>query len=418
MLTPRQNNDVHVAIRRNRLAEQDFKVNDSKNQMRVTHLATGFYFSLSPNVTSSVPASLANAILVTYLPFKVSYTPNMLNPMLDAGQPVTSGASDWDVSLGQLNKWLAWIKREYGPFEKGFIQTLIEAERPNQPMNNEEIVKKQAQEAVKTAFRYSIHHETDKVSDTIIDKALRLHQPVDKASYFNEAIQLVNDKIAEHRITCTKGAGCPTEKKHEQVLFYLQQELDKLPKSVSTFDVQNTSSMTAANTEINKIFISHSSKDASIVEEVIDLLEVAGVEPSQIFCSSFEGYSIELGQDFLQRIKDELNSNILVLFIITANFYASPVSLCEMGAAWVRTSKHIPIVVPPLSYEDIKGVIPNTHALIINDPLRWNTLKEQLERWLSIKNTAPASVWERKRNKAIQAINQKIVATPPPAPKK
>jgi uncharacterized protein (TIGR02391 family) len=118
MLTPRQSSEVYAAIRKNRLAEQEFRINDSKSEMQATHLATGYYFRLSLNVTSSKPASLANAILITYLPFQVSYTPNMLNPMLDVGHPVTTGASDWDVTLRQLSKWLAWIKREYGPFDK------------------------------------------------------------------------------------------------------------------------------------------------------------------------------------------------------------------------------------------------------------------------------------------------------------
>lgn len=164
------------------------------------------------------------------------------------------------------------------------------------------------------------------------------------------------------------------------------------------------------NTAIEKIFISHSSKDAGIVEEIIDLLEIMGVKQKQIFCSSFQGYSIGLGQDFLQRIKDELNGNVLVLFIITSDFYSSPVSLCEMGAAWVKTTTHIPIVVPPLSYEDVKGVIPLTQGFSIDEPLKWNVLKEQLEQWFDIQSQDSMSAWERKRDKSIGLINRKIQA--------
>ena len=49
-----------------------------------------------------------------------------------------------------------------------------------------------------------------------------------------------------------------------------------------------------------KIFISHSSADIDIVEKVIDILEAIGVPSDKIFCSSFEGYGIRLGSDFLQ----------------------------------------------------------------------------------------------------------------------
>jgi hypothetical protein len=164
----------------------------------------------------------------------------------------------------------------------------------------------------------------------------------------------------------------------------------------------------APSTSIDRIFISHSSKDIGIVEEIVDLLGIVGVAPQQIFCSSLPGYSIEFGQDFLQRIKDELNSNVLVIFVLSHSFYSSPVSLCEMGAVWVQTRQHIPIVVPPLGYDEVRGVIPLTQGFKVNEPLRWNLFKEQLEGLFACKNTASASVWERKRDKAINAINQRI----------
>ena len=107
-----------------------------------------------------------------------------------------------------------------------------------------------------------------------------------------------------------------------------------------------------------KIFISHSSKDKNIVEELIDLLESIGVKPSQIFCSSFEGYGIPLGSNFLETIKQEISKNVLVLFVLSENFYSSPSCLCEMGATWVLSRENIPMVVPPFTFEKIEGVIP------------------------------------------------------------
>lgn len=83
---------------------------------------------------------------------------------------------------------------------------------------------------------------------------------------------------------------------------------------------------------LDKIFISHSSLDSQYVEKIIDILEAIGVPSEKIFCSSFEGYGVKLGSDFLEVIKEELNSNVLVLFVLSSNFYSSVVSLCEMGA--------------------------------------------------------------------------------------
>lgn len=152
-----------------------------------------------------------------------------------------------------------------------------------------------------------------------------------------------------------------------------------------------------------KIFISHSSLDSKIVEKVIDVLEVIGVPSERIFCSSFEGYGVKLGADFLDVIKNELNNEVLVLFVLSNNFYSSIVSLCEMGATWVKTNKHIPILIPPFNYSDVKGVIPTTHGMKINEKEKYNTLKEVTEEFLSLK-PLNFSVWERKRDKLLKEI--------------
>jgi hypothetical protein len=160
-------------------------------------------------------------------------------------------------------------------------------------------------------------------------------------------------------------------------------------------DVANES----LSNEISKIFISHSSKDSEVVEEIIEILETIGVESNQIFCTSFEGYGIGLGEDFLNAIKTELSSDVLVLFVLSNNFYESPVCMCEMGASWVLSKEHIPIIVPPLSYENIKGVIPLTQGMLLLDSLKWNSFKERIEEIFNIRNPLSFSTWERKRDR-------------------
>jgi hypothetical protein len=157
---------------------------------------------------------------------------------------------------------------------------------------------------------------------------------------------------------------------------------------------------------LDKIFISHSSKDKNVVEELIDLLESMGVKPSQIFCSSFEGYGIPLGSDFLETIREEISKNVLVLFVLSENFYSSPVCLCEMGATWVLSRENIPIIVPPFTFDEIKGVIPLIQGLEINDSLKLNLLREKITEMFGI-SSQPMSSWERKRDRAVARINQK-----------
>jgi hypothetical protein len=156
-----------------------------------------------------------------------------------------------------------------------------------------------------------------------------------------------------------------------------------------------------------RIFISHSSKDKDIVEELIDIIESIGITPTQIFCSSFDGYGIPLGSNFLETIKAEINKNVLVLFILSNNFYESPISLCEMGATWVLAKDHIPVIIPPFKYDDVEGVIPLTQGLAINDELKLNLLRDKLIENFNLP-TQQVSIWERKRDRSISRINQII----------
>lgn len=156
---------------------------------------------------------------------------------------------------------------------------------------------------------------------------------------------------------------------------------------------------------VNKVFISHSSSDSTIVEEMIEILETVGLRSEQIFCSSFEGYGIDLGENFLERIKTELDSNVLVIFILSRNFYASPISLCEMGATWIKTREHIPVLIPPFDYKDIEGVIPLTQGFKINEPLKLNLFKQKIEELFGL-DPIDFSTWERKRDRILGRIEK------------
>ena len=156
------------------------------------------------------------------------------------------------------------------------------------------------------------------------------------------------------------------------------------------------------------IFISHCSKDSEFVNEVIEILETVGVDSNKIFCTSFDGYGIGLGDNFLDAIKDELSSNSLVIFILSKNFYKSPVCLCEMGAAWVLSKNHIPILIPPLDYVDVKGVIPLSQGFKIDEESKINLFKDKVEEFFSISSTMNITVWEKKRDKITSSIKELI----------
>ncbi|MGY6545396.1 toll/interleukin-1 receptor domain-containing protein [Arthrospiribacter ruber] len=154
-----------------------------------------------------------------------------------------------------------------------------------------------------------------------------------------------------------------------------------------------------------KIFISHSSQDKTIASEIVQLLSLIGIKDSCIFCTSLEGHGIPLGEDWLQTLKSEISGDAIVLFVISENYFKSAVSLCEMGAAWALSKKHIPILVPPMDYNQMSGVIPLTQGFKITEPNKWTILKTQLENLFNLTPKAP-EIWEGRRNQILARIDR------------
>lgn len=118
----------------------------------------------------------------------------------------------------------------------------------------------------------------------------------------------------------------------------LKAKLKTVRKNIDQyFPVENAQSHTGVTImqKQPKIFISHSSKDKNYTDMLVDLLEDMGLRENQIFCSSVPGCDIPLGKNIFDDILSQFHYNELhVIFVLSENFYNSPVCLNEMGAAW------------------------------------------------------------------------------------
>lgn len=153
------------------------------------------------------------------------------------------------------------------------------------------------------------------------------------------------------------------------------------------------------------VFISHSSKDKQLAKEVTNLLEALGIPSDVIFNSSMPGYGVKPGEDWVETLKAKISTEGVVISLISENYYNSAVSLCEMGATWVLSKSHFPIVLPPLKFEDIKGVIPTKHAIMVNDSERWSELKDELEKIFELTPILGAK-WEGKKKDILDRIEK------------
>lgn len=166
-----------------------------------------------------------------------------------------------------------------------------------------------------------------------------------------------------------------------------------------------------------KIFISHCSRNRTITDEFVNLLKSCGFSNNQIYYSSYEENGAEYLESCLDSIRREFEENeLIVLFMLSREFYESNVCLAEMGATWVNNVKYIPIVVPPLEYADIKGVVnPMQNSIMLLDSdaeTKFDKLLCNLQEFLQIQNNPVSSEWTRIKNsflKKVQNYAQTII---------
>lgn len=114
-----------------------------------------------------------------------------------------------------------------------------------------------------------------------------------------------------------------------------------------------------------KIFISHSSLDQKYIGEFVKLLKKFGFHDKDIFYSSDIANGVQPGEIILNRLKEELENQPVVLYFLSENYYSSTICLNEMGASWMVTDKHYPIALPGFSSYKIKGAINNDRLAIM-----------------------------------------------------
>ncbi len=161
-----------------------------------------------------------------------------------------------------------------------------------------------------------------------------------------------------------------------------------------------------------KIFISHSAKDMDYVTQIVNLLDGMDLNQTQVFCSSLPGYGIPIDInifDYLRNLFSEYDLH--VIFVHSENYYKSPVSLNEMGAAWVLRNEVTSILLPGFGFEKMTGVV-NRDVISIKLDMPELELKDKLNQ-LYDKITQefgitkkPNIIWEQKRDSFIRGIQQ------------
>ncbi len=185
---------------------------------------------------------------------------------------------------------------------------------------------------------------------------------------------------------------------------------DELNTALSVIeDISNKQEINVDTLKPVKIFISHSSNDRNFVKAFVDLLISIGIsKPEQLFCSSYSGFDIGLNRSIFDTLRQQYNDyRLYMIYMLSENYYRSPISLNEMGAGWVLQYDGQCIVLPKYNVNDIKGCIDkNKIALVVDNNdfnLRLNEFKDNIIKIMGLEGINN-NLWEQKRDEFINKV--------------
>lgn len=106
------------------------------------------------------------------------------------------------------------------------------------------------------------------------------------------------------------------------------------------------------------IFISHASADMPIASLISDnILKTAfRMSNDDIFYSSESDTGMDGGDYINGNIFEKIEKSKYIILILSPRYFDSYYCLCEMGAAKVLNKKVFLMVLPEMSFKDVKGV--------------------------------------------------------------
>lgn len=182
----------------------------------------------------------------------------------------------------------------------------------------------------------------------------------------------------------------------------LQRDLQYLGVSLEKTAGHNLFDKTSAKSA-KKIFISHSSKDKTIVEAFTNLLRLgANISHDDIFCTSIEEMKIKNGEDIRLHIQNNVNFADFAILLISPNYKQSEICLNEMGAVWAVDKKVRTYVLSGLQESEVGWLIDTKAAEKINDPVALAALYDEFVKFYKL--TGNTQLWTAQAEKFLTTI--------------
>lgn len=109
------------------------------------------------------------------------------------------------------------------------------------------------------------------------------------------------------------------------------------------------------------IFVSHSSENKEIAEQLCAFLTRLGIEESRIFCSSIVGQGVNNGEKLNDAIAKSINHSKVIVYILSRDFLDSSYCMEELGTGWYLSQfKKVScfyLILPDMDLSSLKGFV-------------------------------------------------------------
>jgi len=110
---------------------------------------------------------------------------------------------------------------------------------------------------------------------------------------------------------------------------------------------------TLKNTVTNNepvIFLSHCSEDKPYCDALEKFIISLGIKNEQLIYTSHPMHKIPLDANIYEYLRQNINKNIFMIFLLSEKYLDKPACLNEMGAAWVIQSDYTNIFTPNFNF--------------------------------------------------------------------
>ena len=109
------------------------------------------------------------------------------------------------------------------------------------------------------------------------------------------------------------------------------------------------------------IFISHSSENKEIAEQLCAFITRLGVDENRIFCSSIIGQGVNNGEKLNEAIAKSIRRSKVIVYVISRDFLSSSYCMEELGIGWylsqLKKTACFYLILPDIDLSDLKGFV-------------------------------------------------------------